>query len=391
MDEFLSICRQTSQVLSNLSPKEAALRFLRKNPPLQEQVRKIERQLHMAKEIYRPFHTLPSPGVAMKAVAWNIERGKHLNAVIQTLKNHPALKEADLYFLTEVDWGMARSGNRNVAAEIGEALGLYCYFAPSYYNLTKGHGSERHLAGKNAEGLHGKALLSRFPLSNLQVVKLPNATDKLRSQEARLGEKRALMGSLKIGTETLSLVCTHFDAFSSPETRAAQLKPVLNLCASTSHALIAGDWNTNTLNTTNGLMLTFSVLKQILLTGPQKMIREHHPFPERRFEKPLFDLLRREGFDFERCNEPGVGTYDLVSNDEDLGRMARDQFPQWILEWINRQVEKAGGHISLKLDWFAAKNLKCGKNRVIRLKTGEDYDPKERPSDHHPIVLEFRV
>ena len=62
---------------------------------------------------------------------------------------------------------------------------------------------------------------------------------------------------------------------------------------------------------------------------------------------------------YEPFNEEGAGTFDLLVNDHELGAMAQDQFPLWVLKMINRIVEKSGGRFSLKLDWFAARGRKA--------------------------------
>jgi endonuclease/exonuclease/phosphatase family metal-dependent hydrolase len=393
MKDLLSACNQASEFLFQKESREPIAKRIAQEKELRDFARRIRDHLHSCFEVYSPPLTKSLPALArpFKAVAWNIERGKHLDSVLQVLKNHPQLKDADFYFLTEVDWGMARTDNRNVTAELGEALGLHAYFAPSYYNFTKGHGTERHLSGKNEYGLHGKAMLSRAPLENLHVVSMPNATDKLNSKEARLGEKRALVGDLNLDRARLRVVCAHLDAYSSPQARAIQLKHALRTSGDVDRVLIAGDWNTNTINSSNGLTLFRSVLGQLILTGPKKMVTQHYPAPERKFDRPLFEMLKDLGFDYEGCNEIGTGTFDLLTNDQELGQMARDQYPMWILKLINRLLEKSGGRVSLKIDWFAAKNLRPLEKKVLRLKPGEDYPPGDRPSDHHPILLSFNL
>src|SRR4051794_28025246 len=46
------------------------------------------------------------------AVAWNIERGSRFEGIVDALQNHPDIRDKDLLLLTELDYGMARSGNR---------------------------------------------------------------------------------------------------------------------------------------------------------------------------------------------------------------------------------------------------------------------------------------
>src|SRR5690349_17051346 len=94
----------------------------------------------------------PSSGrSSIRAVAWNIERGMCLDGVIHCLQTHPSLVSADVLLLSELDWGMARTENRFVAREIGQALGMNYAFAPCYVALTKGAGVEKNAGGENRE------------------------------------------------------------------------------------------------------------------------------------------------------------------------------------------------------------------------------------------------
>ena len=389
MQRLLEACAETSAYLAQARDPRPVSRRLRSDARLRSLADGIASQLDGGFQVHSVPDTFPLKSGRWKAVTWNIERGKKFRALARSLHEDPRLNDADFYLLTEVDWGMARSENRNVAAELGKELGLNAYFTPSYFNFTLGHGAERESKGHNQLGLHGKAILSRYPLENLRVIRLCHATDKLKSKETKLGEKRALVADCPLGHQRLTLACTHLDAFSSPRARAEKLGRTLEILRGTRQALVAGDWNTNTLDTSHGPSLFWSVLKQVLLTGPQGMIRGHFPTPERKFDRPLFRKLEAAGFTFRDFNEAGVGTYDLLFNDRDLGDMARDRFPTWILRWINRQIQKGGGKISLKLDWFAGKNLNPIRRQVVPLQEGRDYPAGDRPSDHHPVALEF--
>lgn len=365
---------------------------MERNPRIRDLAEAVERDLHTCAQVHEPQQPAVLNGQReFRAVCWNIERGKNFSAVLKVLQEHPQLKDADFYLLTEVDSGMARSENRDIPRELGEGLNYFAYFAPSYFNFTNGHGVERNAEGKNLWGLHGKALLSRYPLQDWNCVPMPNATDKLRSKEARLGQKRALVGKLPLGDKALTLVCTHLDAFSSPKSRSEQLAAAIRECSNANHVLLGGDWNTNTLDSTSTWRLIPSVMKQLALVGPTKMIQEHHPHPDRRFDRPLFHMLEELGLDYRACNQLGEPTFDLFSNDHELGQMAGDQYPRWALKWINRLIIKSGGRIGLKLDWFATKNLKVLKNQVIDGKQIQMPSLKGRASDHHPIVTHFKL
>src|SRR4029077_12917928 len=120
---------------------------------------------------------------AIRAVAWNIERGMRADAVARILREHPALNHADVLLLSELDWGMARTGNRFIARDLAQAIGMNYAFAPCYIALTKGAGVEKNVPGDNDESLHGNALFSRFPIERAHSLPLPNGKDKMRGAE----------------------------------------------------------------------------------------------------------------------------------------------------------------------------------------------------------------
>jgi len=78
---------------------------------------------------------------------------------------------------------MARSGNRMVAEVLARGLGMAQVFAPCYIALGKGSGVERHVEGHNRFGLHGNALLSRYPIRDIRL----NDDFRLRRPNRRRG------------------------------------------------------------------------------------------------------------------------------------------------------------------------------------------------------------
>jgi len=242
-----------------------------------------------------------APKEQYRAVAWNIERGTHLEGIIETLRTHPELSNADLYLITETDLGMARSRNRNVARELAEALQLNYFFAPSYLNLTKGCGHEKESDGENSLGIHGNAILSRYPIENCRTVELPNGKDKMRGNEKRIGHQRALIADIVLGDQTLTTSCIHLDAHSSQRHRAMQLHCILDQLAKNDAMLIGGDWNTNTYNSSRTLHAIIGLWIRAFM-GTGNMIRNHYPHPYRFWEKELFEMLETRGFDISECD-----------------------------------------------------------------------------------------
>ncbi len=134
----------------------------------------------------------------VRAVAWNIERGNIFEGITDALENHPDLKDKDLYLLTELDYGMARSGNRFVAQDLAKKLKLNYAFAPVYIALQKGSGVESESTGENTKSIHGLAIFSKYPLKNLQHGR---ASERER-QNARQGKTARLSSRTRRGCRT---------------------------------------------------------------------------------------------------------------------------------------------------------------------------------------------
>ncbi len=149
-----------------------------------------------------------------RLLAWNIERGIEFEAQMEEFGGHDYLRSADVLLLTETDVGMARSGNRNVARDLARELGLNYAFAPCYLNLSKGAGVESESSGENDVGLHGNALLSRYPLRNPRRIALGNGRDKMRGREKRLGQQAAIAAEVDLPGLPLTACSVHLDAQS---------------------------------------------------------------------------------------------------------------------------------------------------------------------------------
>src|SRR5512141_1798430 len=170
-----------------------------------------------------------SPGEkTIKALAWNIERGSRFEGIVEALKSHRELSDKDVLLLTELDLGMARSGNRFVARELAERLGLNYAFAPVYIALQKGSGVESEMAGENTNSIHGLAMFSKYPMTNVHAVPLPNGKDKMKGKEKRLGHLRALFADIEHPAGTFRAVTIHLDSHCSRAHRRKQMKIILD-------------------------------------------------------------------------------------------------------------------------------------------------------------------
>jgi endonuclease/exonuclease/phosphatase family metal-dependent hydrolase len=324
----------------------------------------------------------------IRAVAWNIERGSRFEGILEALKNHAQLKDKDLLLLTELDYGMARSGNRFVARELARELELNYAFAPVYIALQKGSGVEEFVAGENTRSLHGLAMFSKYPLENVHAVPLPNGKDKMLGKEKRLGSLRALIADVAHPAGDFRAVTVHLDSFCSRAHRHLQMKIVLDHLDTlpARPTIIGGDWNTTTYNSQNATRAIFGYFRRVLM-GVKKVVKNHFPHPDRYFERRLFGELEKRGFDYKNLNEIGAGTlhYDVTSIEKNTN--LRDWVPAWCFPFIFWAARRVGGTVSGRLDWFAGKDIEVsGKPRTI----GDLKDAENVPlSDHDAIALDF--
>jgi endonuclease/exonuclease/phosphatase family metal-dependent hydrolase len=326
----------------------------------------------------------------VSCVAWNIERGRIFKGILEALKNHKDLKDKDLYLLTELDYGMARSENRFVAQEFAKELKLNYAFAPVYIALQKGSGVEAQSAGENTTSIHGLAMFSKFPMKNVHAIPLPNGKDKMFGVEKRLGYLRALIADIEHPNGNFRAVTLHLDAHSSRKHRHLQLKLVLEHLKTLPNlpTIIGGDWNTMTFNSQTSTHAILGYWWRVMI-GVKNTVKNHFPHPDRHFERPMFQDLANYGFEYEKFNEIGIGTlhYDIESIEKNTN--LRDWVPEWCFPFIFWAARRVGGKVSVRLDWFAGKEIETvGEPKTIgNLKDADDVPL----SDHDAIGLDFKT
>ncbi len=157
------------------------------------------------------LETSPELGEHLRVALWNIERGLEYEAIeaafsdmekfitlldetkfpkgskkrSNILEQVEALQKADVIILNEVDWGMKRSDYRNVTADLAKSLKMNYAFGVQFVelsavNLSREKKSEKaeenealeiiRVKPERYKGLHGVAILSRFPLENVRLV-----------------------------------------------------------------------------------------------------------------------------------------------------------------------------------------------------------------------------
>ncbi|MBP7126905.1 endonuclease/exonuclease/phosphatase family protein [Myxococcota bacterium] len=342
----------------------------------------------------------PRPPVSFLRVAtWNVQRGLRLEALVDTLRDHPDLRDLDALMLNEVDLGMARSRNRDVAAEVADSLGMSHVFGNSYLCLDAGDPVDRLRgdAGPNTHAMHGNAILSRWPLRRACNVPVFVTKDKFHSGEKRLGAKRALWAEVETPLGPVVLASAHLDSVASSRQRAAQLRDLVASLPEGLPVVLGGDLNTHTydVSSTGGLLRN---LWQKLVRGGFPHAIHHYMHPWEIYETPVFRVLEEAGFRWRECNDLSRGTlrYEVGTfESESAIREHLPEFAVWVLRW---RLRPWNGVAPLRMDWMAVRDLRP-------LGDGEAADPGgrhsrgprvvERPlwqgnriSDHDPLVLD---
>ena len=322
-----------------------------------------------------------------RLVAWNLERGIQFSGQLEALRSDPYLREADALLLTETDVGMARSGNRAVAQELARELGLHYACVPCYLNLAKGAGVERDHAGENDLGLHGNAILSRYPIQNVRPVRLKNGKDKMSGREKRLGRQTAVVADIEFPNFPVTVASIHLDAQSTQRHRHDQMRDVLDGLATDRPTIVGGDWNTTTYNSSRAFHAIMGFWLRVFM-GVDNVINNHYLHPYNYFEKDLFGLIEASGFDYRQCNILGERTTSYDAEDIKTNKNLGEWVPGWCFACIRWALRNHDGKCPLKIDWFATRGIRCKDPTVIHhLREG-----REIPlSDHDAIGVDLLV
>jgi len=337
----------------------------------------------------------------LRVVEWNIERGTQFDGIVEVLNHHPVMGYADLLLLNELDDGMVRSGNRNIARELSHALGAHAVYAAEYLELTKGTGAELQLPGENTTALHGNAILTRHRIAHPQVVRLPRCENNFESAEKRLGGRTGIIIDLQVGDQIFMATTAHLDVVNTPRCRARQMRAMLEAVdararqsPSTNQAIIfGGDLNTHTFARGNRLRAMKNTA--IILGSRRHRLARRFAHPERK--EPAIGELARFGYDTAALNDRAATARSFVSGLDD-----RKGLPAPMRWWIKQRIGPEGLTLELRLDWLAARGLRALRaGELTDVDTGViSVDPQtfsnlkhngQLLSDHDPIVVDLAI
>jgi len=350
--------------------------------------------------VYRCDDTRPRLRSFLRIVEWNIERGSHLDGIIEVLTSHPVLRFADLLLINELDDGMIRSSNLNIPLELGRALSAHAVFGVEYLELTKGVGDELALRGENTSALHGNAILTRHSFSNLEVFRLPRCENNFQSKERRIGGRIGIILNLEIGGKIFVAGNTHLDVINTPRCRATQMRAMLQAMdgridnrAASPPAIIGGDLNTHTF--ARGTRLRVIKNTATILGSNRGNLYRRLRHPEAR--EPAIREFPRFGYEIAGFNDECATSRTIVSNLDDTSRLPHPM--KW---WVSRRIGPEGLVLEFRLDWLAARGLRpLRAGEVIDEQTGvasinaQTFLDLKRGgvplSDHDPIVVDVEI
>jgi len=272
---------------------------------------------------------------------------------------------------------MARAGNRDVTADLARALGRHGVWVPLFLETTLGRDDDLTTVGdrRNEESLFGVAILSRWPIGAVRIVDLPSPAATQFDFERMLGRNVGLIAEVLRPGAPFVAVSAHLEVHRTRHYRAAQMRVILDALREEKRPVVfAGDWNTHTFDRALWHSALSGALTMLLPTTTlaTRLLR-----PDRGpWHEPLFDLLRAEGFVWERFVDYAP-TLRLR-----LDRIDEAAFARRLLGPLGHAIQRWGEHRGqLRLDWFAGRGWKGGSGVTVG-----GLDGPGRASDHAPIA-----
>ncbi len=160
----------------------------------------------------------------VRVAVWNVERLRHVEAIAGMLVQ----QRPDITLLSEVDKGMARSGNRRGLALLAAQLGHHFAYGLEFIELGLGDKIEASAHGgqQNTLGFHGNAVTSAIRLHRPFTVRLEadgGWFGPARGQP-RVGGRMAIGGQIDLAGRRVTFVSVHLESNSSPAQRSEELR-----------------------------------------------------------------------------------------------------------------------------------------------------------------------
>lgn len=418
----------------------------------------------------------PKIGEYIRVANWNINRGMKTEEIKKIFTNPDStisefktrrpkkiakikkqmelLKHSDIIILNEVDSGMPRTGYKKVIEELGKTLGYNYAYGVEFLEIDPVHlglenykwSEERELLNEGIlktteinpleyKGLHGNAILSRFPLENVRILRLPEVYDWYNSEkekptkmealrrhmaktflnttvkrEIRVGGRLALIANVSVPTldTPVTVISTHLENRAVAKDRTKQMKFLLeDIKGLKNPVILAGDFNTGCYNP--GPIKSKSLAKNIVTTIKPlgeivNIFRrysdptvKHIPIILPNEERELFDTIQKTKFS--DCKSFDFRGEKELSSNKKRGALCNSNercFKGFTPTFI---FPRSLGLAKYKLDWIFVKSYldnpidPKGTYKLApiygRTLYELNYSRKKLISDHAPITLDI--
>jgi len=204
----------------------------------------------------------------VRLVSWNIERGVQFQKIAAALTD----LKPDVVLLQEVDRYCNRSGNRDIARELGEALEMNWVSAGEFQEIGESYGE--------MAATTGQAVLSRYPIGGASVIVFGRQSG-LRWRVNPMQPRRGGRIALHARSAGVDFYNVHLESSGADALRDAQIKDVLGEDGRSpgAAAVIGGDFN-NTARALAPLVAAMGAHGFVDALGPgtrETSVRHRHP------------------------------------------------------------------------------------------------------------------
>ncbi len=233
----------------------------------------------------------------LRVVLFNAAGGTRLGGIASCLARFP-LNRASIILLCESDWRTARSGNREVAAELAALLGMSFAYVPEF-GLGK--------PGAEINAFLGNAILSANPFDDVRAVGLPQPSGLSTGywRRRRVGAPAGLVAHATYSGIRIAIGVAHLSSRCDPAGRERQMRAYLADFPRQGPAIFGGDLNTTTTQLASRGALVRVAAQMLVNRNRFRQPQRYEPLFERLAEHALeihgANLMRRPTFTFSRA------------------------------------------------------------------------------------------
>ena len=243
----------------------------------------------------------------VRLLVWNAQYCRYIEDSAKVL----AGLGADVLLLSEMDYGLDRSGQHHTTARLAESLGCGYVYGVEVLSLAD---------SPINVGYRGNAILSRAAFVRPGLIRLSDkASQSIRNRA--IVSRLAVLATIRVGSQDVVFASIHLENQTSPAARASQLELLLQAIddyAPGCPAVVAGDMNSLSFEITRDNYKDPDTFRQLIKQDPDRFL---NPIPH----EPLFDIARQHGYSWEdsniirksthRCN---YGPFSLRGNTRNL-------------------------------------------------------------------------